>query len=459
MSNQQTSTNDAEFPSLSGSKGHKRNASKAFEQAPKQVQPPVIGGVSWNLPEMKRRRVGGAKPTDGNADTSMEDSEAVAKRVAEEKRAREKAEWLTGFASIEKQEDEGDAPGALRKLEYQYPRYTPYWKWIGEDVGIDEAGSDWLFDKSKSGHVFVWAQAYNKIKPGEDTVRMTAEALTRSARLGRIEDFDAGDYLVKSFNKKNGSPHPVMVITCRNLEAKKRLLANGDFTYETKTEIVSVWLQDPKALGSHVILDFKNAPANRDAFLEGVYKLFKDVIMWSTAKKKADKLVPVDFQIAKITRAGTAPAPVATKGIYRPTLRKAKEEEIADVWRVAFRLDETKARELGWTVPRRGGSYSGKGEITIETPPFCEHCISYSHSRRHCQWWSETSAAKDSKTSRPRDFIPMKWEKIESFTKEDKAQKAKADKGKEKEVEKPLSRAQSETPESRRSTTPRATNS
>lgn len=215
---------------------------------------------------------------------------------------------------------------------------------------------------------------------------------------------------MKALRKKNGQPCPTLSIVCVDEEAAKRLIINSNFTYEKDGKDTAIWVQRSQNNGPYIILDFCNAPPNRDVFLEGCFKTFVDVIKWKTSEKKINTWSPVDFKISRITRALTTTLETQ-KG--KQNVRVKKEESIEDCWRVAFKPDEEKIRQMNWRRPQRAGVHGQRGEITIREPPFCDDCVSYSHHRRLCEWWREKSAVF--KTSKPTDFLPTTWDPIKTF--------------------------------------------
>ncbi|KAG9015671.1 hypothetical protein FRB90_004513 [Tulasnella sp. 427] len=269
------------------------------------------------------------------------------------------------------------------------------------------------------------------------TAELVMEGLVELENTERVEGFDADEYEVQRFTMTdNRGPHFSMAISCASEEAERKLFLHGNFRYAIGDESVAVCFQKDKSGGPFIILDLSNAPQSDGQLLEGCFKAFKDVILWSKAEKNKDKWVPVDFRYARITR-GVTHTEVNQVGGKKKFGTKPPKETPTKEWRIAFIPDAKQVAERKWTAPKKAG-LSRRGHTIVKIPSFCEDCISYSHVQRHCQWWDEASAVE--KTSRPREFLAMDWTPVKSFREEarreqeetTKAEKEKGRKGKAK---------------------------
>lgn len=391
--------------------GEKRTFSRTASQ---NSEPKAAGGMFFREP----KRIKVTEKVDEDARMAVqEDAEAI---KAKEALKAEFDKWEEKFTPRIAE----DTEGTIRFINQKYPRFAPGWKWMNNDnIAEHERLDIWKAEKV-DGKAFLLAQIYGMTTPGETHVELVVAALERHEATKRVEGMKASHYEVKSVAKnKGGGVSATLVILCENQEAAKRLLLAPAFTYEDDDNIAAIWVQDPYSTGEWVILDMTNAPLEKNDFLKGCYGLFKDQIAWSKAEKNKGKHVPVDFRVAKVTRAIARPAVTQGKGKTAAdkkaaALEKAVQQDpTTEIWRVAFKLSQNAAKK--WIIPKNGGPNGAKGEVRIEIPPFCDTCISWSHQRRHCQWWDEQSVVE--KVARPWDHLPMAWENIKSFAEAKKA--------------------------------------
>ncbi|KAG8991318.1 hypothetical protein FRB90_001396 [Tulasnella sp. 427] len=399
--------------------GRKRGSSTSFTQAP-QLKPAPVGGMSFGFTAIKKRRTQAETGKQEDVEMAIEEEEETLEEDFERLRDMDAEDWIGDEYGLRAQEEADEATtSTIQNVEDAHPRYLPPSAIVKD---IDAAGYRWIHEQKLLGRKVCWAQVYLTPRPTARTAELVAEGIAELERTERVEGFDKTEYEVQRFTKKNnGGTHFSLAISCATEEAERKLIYHGDFRHAIGSESVMVWIQKGRNLGTHIILDISNAPQAEGSFLEGCYKAFKDVILWSNAAKNKDQWVPVDFQYAKITRAlsNAELAQWHAKGKRKPNERPPKETPTKD-WRIAFTPNLRKIEELKWTVPRTAG-LSAKGDIIVRTPPFCEDCISHSHARRHCQWWDEASAVE--RTSRPRDFLITNWKPAASFLEEAQREK------------------------------------
>lgn len=386
--------------------GEKRTFSRTASQ---NSEPKAAGGLFFR--ETKRTKL--TEKGDGDASMAVQENQEAIK--AKDALKAEFDKWEEKFAPRIAE----DTEGTIRFINQRYPRFVPGWKWMNDDnIAEHERLDIWKAEKV-DGKTFLLAQIYGTTTPGESHVELIVSALERHETSKRVEGLEASHYEVKSVAKnKGGGVSATLVILCKDKDAAKRLLLAPAFTYEDDDDIAAIWVQDPYSTGEWVILDMTNAPLEKNDFLKGCYGLFKDQIAWSKAEKNKGKDVPVDFRVAKVTRAIARPAgtqgrgKAATDKQTKALERAMQQDPTTEIWRVAFKLSQTAAKN--WIIPKNGGPNGAKGEVRIEIPPFCDRCISWSHQRRHCQWWDEPSVVE--KIAKPWDYIPMIWEEVKSFT-------------------------------------------
>lgn len=396
----------AALPATTPAHKHKRPISKV-EGAP-SGRPPVVGGITFTAAKAKVRRIA---PESAPRDTRMADAttEPTQAEIAAEKAREEKAERRRKFLEKHGAPLQSEANhGTIRFIKQSHLRFTPSHKWFKHAETSDHLMEE-LFECEENGKSWAWAQIYGEPSPTMDHLRLVEDAFRRIAVLGTVEDFKAEDYVLCLGRKAPGKYFPSMAILCNDDQARKRLNHVGAFSFHTEKDEIGVFVQPAKSNGTGMILDLENAPPDATQMLEGCYRIFKDVILWS--KVNPDKLEPVEFKYGRVTR--TVP-----KG--------SKEDPKTETWRIAFKIDSKKLE--GWTYPKSAGIHGARGEVSIEEPPFCKECISYSHDRKHCEWWREKTLT--SRNAKPKDFVPMTWTNHKSFLNESIKLKAhEADQG------------------------------
>ncbi|KAG8868959.1 hypothetical protein FRB98_003118 [Tulasnella sp. 332] len=267
---------------------------------------------------------------------------------------------------------------------------------------------------------WVWISVHNHPQPTQDDANHFMAALQHIEDTRAVPDFSKGDYAIHLMTRANGKVTPHIPLFCVDHNARRQLLATPAFAFASKGVDLVFWIHNQTAWGNRVVLDFVNAPPHEVEFLLGLEVALKDIIEWKDKEKK----IPKSLRIAKLNWAP-------------PKLRdpRVKPQEVPGEartlkWRVSFVLDMAKLE--GWVEPSLAGLYAARGDISIETLPFCTSCMTTSHPRENCTWWVVPGVLPQMKM--PNRFRALTWSDVDTFEviEKHKVLKGKDTKGKGK---------------------------
>ncbi|KIO19587.1 hypothetical protein M407DRAFT_30778 [Tulasnella calospora MUT 4182] len=327
---------------------HKRSISKVSDAPDGRTYGPA-GGITFFTthakPKPRKIHPTSDAPTAGTPTNQPED-EAKKKAEAEKER---KAKLFDDFVEkhgkpMQLQEDSG----SIRFIKQAFPRFAPTYKWVQNGVTSRVQIND-IIEATESGKSWVWAQLFGVATPELSHLKVLEDAMRRIEAIEPVEGFKAKDYTLSLAPKANGKFFPSIAIICDNDEARRRIFTTGSFSYHAEKDgELGVFIQAADSIGTAIILDFENAPSDPKQFLEGCWKLFRNVILLTKSEKEGKKgePIPVEFKYGRVTRT---------------TARDSKEDPRTDTWRVAFKADNKKIKD--WTYPKTAGMNGSRGEV------------------------------------------------------------------------------------------------
>ncbi|KAG8921845.1 hypothetical protein FRC01_014848 [Tulasnella sp. 417] len=243
----------------------------------------------------------------------------------------------------------------------------------------------------RKGREFVWVSVFKTTNVTDTEVDLFREGVACAAADKVIADLNPEDYTCQVL------PDPgrcsAFLVSVADKDAMERILKKRVWTVRKKEKQASFFINRDDSWGSHIILDINSGGAN---FENDVLPRLYGVIGSAFETKKPKKPRTVAF---------------TDLAYHRVTLSDHTHKGTRGItWRVKFKPSES-ARVTTWKYPAKTG-YGNRGAIEIKTPPFCPHCVSYSHQQAMCQWWSETLMAGTH--GRPAHQIDVAWIPIES---------------------------------------------
>ncbi|KAG8952378.1 hypothetical protein FRC03_012174 [Tulasnella sp. 419] len=255
---------------------------------------------------------------------------------------------------------------------------------------------NWMADVTKVGGVIMWVQIYKKAVPTESDVDRFTEAFGKLVKR-HAKSIKSSD--VESLPPHKNAAWNSFPMAVRNDAMRRTLLNIGAFTYRNDSWTETFFFSPSQSFGSTVIVDVKNGPPVEDTMVEMFVGAFSDLLETrkpeKEEKKAAGKKIPSNALWFKDLRYQKVPT--------RDTQKGSK----AVIWRFVFKPKDSEFKPRA--IPSMIGQ-TPRGDVLVEVPTFCPHCVSYSHHMSSCQWWKE-SGVSGSK-NRPKIQFDTEWKHV-----------------------------------------------
>ncbi|KAG8923129.1 hypothetical protein FRC01_013172 [Tulasnella sp. 417] len=243
------------------------------------------------------------------------------------------------------------------------------------------------------GKSFVWVSVYKTTRITESEVNLFKEGLAEAQLAEMIPDLDVADY---TFQGPQGPKAcSAFLVATANEDAMKRILLKRVWTIRSKGKDATFFIQRDDSWATHIILNIHSGGAD---FLKDVLPRLYRTMGSAFATKTSVKPCSVTFD-------GMA--------YHRVTQNEHMHKGAKGiVWRIKFK-PSSHAMKTTWRYPYRTG-LGNRGMLEIKQPPFCPHCVSYSHQQAMCQWWRDPLVAGSN--TRPNHQIDVEWIPIETVS-------------------------------------------